>query len=135
MIVGLLLRRYRCRRCDAVIAVAPRGVLRGRLFSAAAVGWALALFALAGLAAAEVRRRVSPWRVLGASAASGWAQLGRWVWASRTGGLFASVRASPARFSARRVAERAATTLAALAPLAASTLPIDARAFLGASRA
>lgn len=132
--MGLLLRRYLCRRCGAVIAVVPRGVLRGRLFSAAAIGWALALLALVGLGVAEVRRRVSPWSIVGASAFSGWAQFRRWIRASRSGALFAAVRASPPRFTPRQVAERAATTLAALAPIGTHALALDVRSFLGAAR-
>jgi hypothetical protein len=116
-----------------VIVVAPRGLLRGRLFSAAAIGWALALFALVGLGVAEVRRRVSPWAIVGASAISGWAQLRRWIRASRSGALFAAVRASPPRFTPRQVAERAATTLAALAPIGTHALALDVRSFLGAA--
>jgi hypothetical protein len=94
-----------------VVQVVPRGVLRYRLFSAGAIGLALALWALSRLAAAEVRRRVSPWRKLGATAASGWASVRRWVWQADQ--LFDGVRPSPEQWTARQRAERIATTLAA----------------------
>jgi hypothetical protein len=51
----VLVRRYRCQRCRAVLTVGPAETLTGRLFSAAAVGWALALYGLSMLAPAEVR--------------------------------------------------------------------------------
>jgi hypothetical protein len=58
-------RRYRCRGCGALLVVVPRGVLRGRHYSASAIGLALALFGVVGMSLAEVRRRVSPWPVVG----------------------------------------------------------------------
>jgi len=127
--VEILARRYLCRRCGAVVQVVPRGVLRCRLFSASAIGLALALWALWRLPAAEVRRRVSPWRKVGASAAPGWASLRRWVQQVRQ--LFGEVRPSPTQWTARHRAERIATTLAARAPTGSDLL---ACAFAGAAQ-
>lgn len=126
-------RRYRCLGCGAILLVVPRGVLRRRLYSAAAIALALALWGVNGLAAREVRRRVSPWRRLGATAASGWASLRRWARVVRAAVLFATVRAAQAGARLRDVAARAATTLAAFVPSSAEALPIASRAMLGAA--
>jgi len=129
----LLCRRYRCQRCGAILQVVPRGVLRNRLYSAAAVALALALWGVEGLAPAEVRRRASPWRRVGATAAESWASLRRWARAVRAAALFARVRAAPADARLREVAARVATTLAAFAPSSADALPLASRAMLGAA--
>jgi hypothetical protein len=124
-------RRYRCQRCGVVVQVVPRGILRRRLYSAAAV----ALWGVEGLAPAEVRRQVSPWRRVGAAAAGSWVSLRRWARAVRAAALFARVRATPAGARLREVAARAATTLAAFAPSSADALPLATRAVLGAAQA
>ncbi len=131
-LIGLLVRRYRCLACGAVVMVVPRGVLRRRLYSASAVALALALFGSARLAPVEVRARLSPLRIVGATAASGWASLRRWSRAVRAGRLFPAVRALPAEATLRQVAARTATTLAAYAP-GAGGLAIESAAFIGAS--
>jgi hypothetical protein len=131
-LIGILVRRYQCQPCGAVIVVVPRGVLRRRLYSAAAVALALAWYGVAGLAPAEVRAQVSPLRIVGATAAAGWASLRRWAGAVRGGRLFPAVRALPTEATLRQVAARAATTLAAYAP-GPGGLSIESAAFLGAS--
>ena len=133
--VTLRVRRYLCRPCRAVIVVVPLGVIAGRLFAAAAIGLALALFGVDGLPLREVRQRVNPWRRVGATAHGSWLAVRRWVRAIRDGRLFASVRQSPARFTARQVAERSAMTLAALAPPSLAHEGIVQRVFAGAARA
>src|SRR5437870_1379983 len=60
-------RRYKCKRCCGTVTVAPLEVLRKRMYTAAAIGLALALFGLAGLSLREVRERVSPWATMGAA--------------------------------------------------------------------
>jgi len=124
-------RRYQCQECAALIAVVPRGVLRGRHYSAAAIGLALALFGVVGMSLAAVRRRVSPWAVIGETATTTWLTVRRWIRAIRERRLFGKIRTTPATWSARRVAERAAMTIEALAP---PTLAgeIPARVFVGA---
>jgi hypothetical protein len=129
------LRRYRCRRCRTVMVVGPRELVAGRLYSAGAVGWALALYGLCSESLASIRRRVSPWSVIGATAAASWATLRRWVRAVRDGKLFAVMRPAPVEFSARQVAERAATTLLAYAPSSTAALPLDHQSFIGAAHA
>ncbi len=133
--VTLRVRRYLCRPCQALIVVVPLGVIAGRLFAAAAIGLALVLFGVEGLALAKVRQRVSPWQRVGATAHGSWLGLRRWVRAIRAGRLFVSVRRSPAHHSARQVAERAAMTLAALAPPSLAAAKIAERVFAGAARA
>jgi hypothetical protein len=132
VLIAILARRYRCQPCGAVVVVVPRGILRRRLYSAGAIALALALWSVAELAPAEVRRRVSPFVAVGATAAAGWNSLRRWSRAVRAGRLFPVVRALPAEAKLRHVAARAATTLAAWAP-AAGGLSIESAAFLGAA--
>lgn len=126
-------RRYRCLACGAILLVVPRGILRSRLYSGGAIALALALWGVEGLAPAEVRTRVSPWRIVGAAAAAGWASLRRWARAVRERALFTCVRASPEGARLRAIAARAATTLVAYAPSAVEALPISTRAFLGSA--
>jgi hypothetical protein len=126
-------RRYRCTACRALLLVLPRGVLPRQLYSAAAVALALALWGVEHLAPAKVRARVSPWRIVGAAAAGGWAALRRWAKAVRAGAIFGCVRGSPEGARLREVAGRAATTLAAHAPATAEALPMTTRAFVGAA--
>jgi hypothetical protein len=127
-----LLRRYQCQSCGAVVVVGPRGLVRRRRYSAGAIALALALYGVAEFAPAEVRRRVSPLRIVGATAAAGWASLRRWSRAVRARSLFPGVRAVAGDATLRQVAARAATTLAANAPGPAG-LALEAAAFLGAS--
>jgi hypothetical protein len=115
-----------------VILVLPRGLLRGRLFTAGAIAYALALHGCLRLPPAAVRERVSPWRIVGAGSAGRWASLRRWVRAVRAGSLFASVRPAPQDWTARQLAERAAATLAAAAQ-SMEGAPIEERAFVGAA--
>ncbi len=131
-LIGVLLRRYLCQSCGAVVVVGPRGIAPGRLYGAGAIALALALWGCGGLAPAAVRRRVSPFAIVGATAAAGWASLRRWSRSVRAGRLFPMVRALPAGARLRQVAARAATTLAACAP-ASGGLSIESAAFLGAS--
>jgi len=131
-LIAVLVRRYLCRSCGGVVVVGPRGLARRRLYSAGAIALALALYGVVEFSPPEVRRRVSPLRIVGATAAAGWASLRRWARAVRAGRLFRAVRAPPADATLRQVAARAATTLAAYAPGLAG-LSIESAAFLGAS--
>lgn len=132
-VIEVLGRRYECQACEAVLLVVPGGILRRRLYSAAAIALALAVWSLEEKAPAEVRTRVSPWRVVGAAAAGGWASLRRWAKAVRGGRLFPVVRALPDEAHLRQVAVRTATTLAALVPSSLESLPLTTRAMLGAA--
>jgi hypothetical protein len=121
-------QRFLCKLCEAVMTVAPREVLTKRLYSAAAIALALALFGLTGLSLREVRERVSPWPKLGYTAAATWCAVPRWTAAVREGRLF-EVRRPPETWTPRQVAERTATTLAASVP---EPMALVAAAFRGA---
>lgn len=133
--VVLLLRRYQCQRCSAILTVMPQGVVPGRYYAAPAIALALVLFALRKLPAAQVRKHTSPWRVVGDAAQDGWSTLVRWCRAAKKGALFAlsfpDVRPCPADFTLRQVAERVALALCALAPPGPSGLSPEHRAFVG----
>lgn len=92
----------------------PRGLTARRQYAATAIGLALFLLGIVGLATREVRQRISPLAL--SFDAVAWATVRRWVRAIEHGLLFGLIRASPAGFSLRKRAERAAMTLVALAP-------------------
>ena len=132
-LVAVLVRRYACG-CGAILTVVPRETVARRLYTVSAVAWALALFGVERATPADVRRRTSPWAIVGDAAVSGWATLRRWIHAVRTGALLPKVRQTPADFTDRQVAERAAATLAALAPPTMVSAVMPERAFVGAAR-
>ncbi len=74
----VLVRRYRCRDCSAVVTVMPMGLLPRVRYRPVAIVIGLALWA-AGVASAAVRRQVSPAPTRAAEASRGWASLGRWA--------------------------------------------------------
>ena len=82
------LRRYRCRRCEAVLVVGPRGLVARRWYGAGAISVALAVFA-AGGTTADARARTSPGRSGAGSSVDRWITLARWIDAAREGRLFA----------------------------------------------
>ena len=111
--------------------VVPQGVLPRRYYAAPAIALALVLFALRGLPAAQVRSRISPFGVVGATAAAGWTTLVRWCRALRKGALLAGVRPCPADFTLRQVAQRCAAAIGSLAPPGIEALGPESRAFFG----
>jgi hypothetical protein len=127
-------RRYLCLICDAVVLVVPGEMLPRRYYSSSAIAQALALFGLERKSLAEIRRRTSPFHIVGVAASSEWATFRRWCDDVRSSRLFSVVRGCPGTFTRRQVAERAATTIGSRAPP-----PVDAsltvRAFVGATRA
>jgi len=133
--VVLLVRRYQCQPCGAIVTVVPQGVVPRRYYAAPAIALALVLFALRRLPAAEVRARVSPWRVVGDAAHGGWSTLRRWCRAAKRGALFVpgfpDVRSCPTDFTLRQVAERIAAALSSLAPPGMGELSPEVRAFFG----
>ncbi len=118
-----------------MILVVPREVCGRRVYSASAIGFALALWGLVLATAAEVRRRVSPAKVVGDAAVTGWSTLRRWARAVARGRLFPSAPDPGPSASLRRVAASAAAALAASADATTRALPIAHRAFLGAAHA
>lgn len=108
----LVLRRYRCVACGAVITVVPRGVARRRHYGHAAIAMALALWALVGETAAAVRARVCAFRIT--ICGHDWPTLRRWARAS----------GDP---------ERAAQVAIGHAPPTLRSAPLWAQAFAGGS--
>jgi len=131
-IVILAVRRYRCQACGTVMTVVPRETAPGRLYTVSAVAWALALFGVARLSEAHVRRGTSPWRVVGAAAARRWATLRRWVAAVAGRRLLCKLPRPPRGCGVRQAAERIAIVASAHAPPTLASLPLPARAFFGA---
>jgi hypothetical protein len=109
----LLVRRYRCTACDATSTVVPADVLPRKHFGAVTIALAFALYGVLRETLNRVYRALNPTRIRGLDA-RGWDSLLRWLAAAST--LFPDVRPSPSEWSAQRVAERAAMTLAALVP-------------------
>ena len=106
-------RRYRCRRCGRLTTVLPKGLCARRHYSASAIGLSFCLFGIRRMSIAETRRRICPW---GAGfETTRWNTLLAWLTAIEQGQLLSLVRPSPPWFSLRARAERAATTLSALA--------------------
>jgi hypothetical protein len=133
--VEIQTRRYRCVPCKAVSTVVPQEMLARRLYSVSAIGLALALWALAQATAAQVRRRVSPAKIVGSTAASGWATLRRWARAVQHKKLFASTPAPRQGATLRQVAASTAAALGASADPTSRGLALYARAFFGAAHA
>jgi hypothetical protein len=108
----VLVRRYRCMRCSAVIIVVPREVEPRRHYSRPAIALAMALVALCGETATSIRHAISPWRI---TATSGWVTLRRWICAVRRGALFPSV-APASEATSIQLAERVAQVAMSHAP-------------------
>ncbi|MGC4091064.1 MAG: hypothetical protein QM756_45755 [Polyangiaceae bacterium] len=105
----------------------PRGLMARRHYSASAIGLSLCLYGVHRLSLAETRRRVCTSRF--GFDLERWTTLPTWLAAIEQGRLFAQVRPSPAAFSTRERAERAAATLSSFA-LSAGTF--DEQVFEGA---
>lgn len=128
----LVQRRYKCQRCEAVIVVRPRGTIRHRRYSGAAIVLALWLWAGEQMGDAEVRRQVGVHPQHGNSRPERWTTLRRWAKAAQAGGLWRSVLGS-SDWTLRACAERAARVVGALAD-PVLTDP-RRRAFVGAAHA
>ena len=97
--IDLVLRRYRCDACGAVMRVGPRGLVAHRRYSAPTMLFALALWSLAKHPPGAVRDRVSLDVYRGAtSAGQRWTTLLRWALAltSRATSSGATLRARTA---------------------------------------
>ena len=106
------LRRYRCRACNAILMVGPRGLVPRRWYGAGAIALALVMYA-GGATSAATRARVSPVHVVGASAVERWATLVRWIEAARRTELFGV--AGLGQLGRRAIAGHVAHALAARA--------------------
>lgn len=125
--ITVVVRRYQCQLCNAVMTVVPRGVMPGLLYSASVIGWALALYGLSSQSMQAVRTAAAAGKNVGLDA-TGWPALRRWI--ARAWTLWPSVRAAPATFGQRERAARVATTLATYAP---DRSPLACAAFVGAA--
>ena len=118
-----------------MVTVGPRDAATGRLYTISAVAWALALFGVGRLPEHEVRRGTSPWRVVGACATRRWVSLRRWVAAVVGRRLFIRLRRPPGACDVRKAAAQIAIAVSAHASPTVASLPLPARAFLGAVHA
>jgi hypothetical protein len=126
-------RRYRCTKCGATVTVAPRGVVRRRLYPATAIGLGLALFGVERSSPSAVREAIAPTATACDPAeGAGWSTLRRWSREAKAGTLIAEAYECPATFTFREAAERAAMTLQALGQRGADLLE---RVWQGALRA
>jgi hypothetical protein len=133
--VEIVVRRYRCVPCGAVSTVVPQEIVARRLYSVAAIGFSLALWGLTLATAAQVRRRVSPAKLVGPTAVGSWATLRRWAQAVRRKDLFPSRPEPGPGATLRQVAASAAAALAASADATSRGLDLASRAFFGAAQA
>lgn len=131
----LMVRRYHCIACGAVTTVAPSETLTKRLYTAPAVGWALALFGLLLMTPRAIRELVTPLRIWGTTSGVRWQTLLRWTEAAAAGRLFSTVREMPTEWSTRTVAARVAALLSACTLPSPEPPPLDVQAFHGAALA
>jgi len=124
-------RRYLCTACGAVPVVVPREVRAKRLYSAAAIGFGLALWGLMKMKATDVRQRINPAKVFGV--ADDWATVRRWAKDVAAGKLFVGLPPPPINSKLRNIAATAATALAGHADAPTRSLPLEDRAFIGAA--
>ncbi len=116
------------------MTVGPAEMLTRRLYSACAIGWALALYGLSLLSQSTVRDLVSPWRVVGDGSISRWRTLTRWCGATARRELFKRLPLlAPQR--PRELAAAAAAVLSAFAVPAPDPPPMTVLAFHGAVHA
>jgi hypothetical protein len=115
-------RRYRCRRCRAIVVSLPRGVLPRLRYTAVAVALALATWA-GGASSARTRALISPFVIVGDDAVRGWRSLRRWARAAHR--LWPPIRPAP-HTAPRQLAVDVVAQLAALAPLTIGVLTRDA---------
>ena len=115
-VVAILVRRYRCIRCGAILVVVPRGIARCKHYAATAIAFALGLFGVDRLSQRQVREAVGAWPVVSEQTRSTWVSLRRWIAQIQEGALWPSLPRAAASSSTRQIAERAAMALSALPP-------------------
>lgn len=84
-------RRYQCQQCRLVVTVTTEALLPRKHYGSGTVGLALWLWSVSRWPAAQVRRKLSPWKRLGACAASGWASVKRWASEACSGRLWQAI--------------------------------------------
>ena len=130
-IIAVPIRRYICTTCHAITTVTPPMRPR-KLFSAFAMAWALGLYGLLGQSPRQVRERINPWAIWGATAAHTWRSLARWA---READRLFETPPSHDDASLRTRAHRVAMALSARAGPDTRHLPLDHRAAIGATQA
>lgn len=130
-VVAIVVRRYECQNCGAVMTVVPAGMLARRQYSASSIALALHLWLELGWSDQRVRRRICAWQVRGRNA-RGWAQLYRW--ARQAASLFRLPRMIPVVHRVDETAKRVLLALRSLAPIALSAASIMVQVFEGAAR-
>jgi hypothetical protein len=123
-LTAVLVRRYLCQLCAAVVMSVPAAVLRAMRYSASTIALALGLWSHRGYSARAVRASVSSAVVLGATAAAGWASLRRWSRAARR--LFPKLPAWPPPAAPRAAAARVISALSALSVWPTGGVIVDA---------
>jgi hypothetical protein len=108
----VLVRRYACQRCRAVITVGPRGLLPRRRYTAMAIALALWVWAIWLRTDAAVRKAICPVEETGLSRPERWTTLRRWSRAARDGELWPSPAVDEG-WSLRRCARRVVQCLRA----------------------
>lgn len=101
----VLVRRYSCRCCRAVITIGPRGVLPRKRYTAMVIALALWLWAVEQLTDPAVRKATCPVAESGVSRPERWTTLRRWGRAARGGELWPSPAVGEG-WSLRRCVER-----------------------------
>lgn len=89
----IVVRRYRCLSCGAILVVGPWDLLPRMLYSLVTVVVALACWAL-GSTKASVRAQLGAFAITGDSTKHDWRSLRRWASHAVEGQLFAEVSAS-----------------------------------------
>ena len=125
---GLILRRFECQRCRAVLVVGPRGIVPGYLYSAMALGLALLLWGALRQRDEDVQRAISINRLRGQSRPERWQTARRWAKAAAAGEVWSSVQVT-LQGTRRELAERVSRILCARAGPA----PTDAERIWSAS--
>lgn len=120
---AVLVRRYRCTKCGAVLAVVPRGVGRSLRYTLDAIAYAMALWGYMRATAERARRAVSAAKARGFSTPEQWSSLRRWAASARR--IFGSDAPTTAG-TLRERASRLATWLSTRAPLPTGYVPHDA---------
>lgn len=82
----VVLRRYRCTQCEAVVAVGPRGIGAHLRYALGTIAMALFWWGIQHQPSPAVRTRCSPWPIVGLADQARWRSLPRWV--SRGAELF-----------------------------------------------
>lgn len=128
------LRRYVCLRCCSVLVVGPRGLAPRKRYSGAAIGLALALWALTGMPEPKVFERVGVYPLSPTVEVQGWRSLRRWTADAVSGALWPGLCMHVQGSTYRQHAGRIAATLAGFAP-DPEVGSKAARAFFGAKHA